>query len=75
MPEKDNKKYQLIYYIVTFQMLRLVILFGVLAVAFAAPFTAELDGEWEAYKATHNKQYHGDVEQLRYVNQCRSIQN
>ena len=34
---------------------------------FAAPFTAELDSEWKAYKMTHNKQYEADIEPLRLV--------
>ena len=38
-----------------------------LVAAFAAPFTAELDSEWESYKMTHNKQYETDIEPLRLV--------
>lgn len=46
-------------------MFRLTIACVLLAAALAAPFTAELDGEWEAYKTTHNKQYNSDIEPLR----------
>ena len=46
-------------------MFRLAVISCVVVVALAAPFTTELDGEWEAYKTTHNKQYHSDIEPLR----------
>ena len=46
-------------------MFRLAVISYVLVAALAAPFTTELDGEWEAYKTTHNKQYQSDVEPLR----------
>ena len=50
---------------VEFQMLKFAIVCCVVATAFAAPFTAELDDEWQAFKAAHNKQYEYDIEPLR----------
>lgn len=46
-------------------MLKFAIVCCVVATAFAAPFTAELDDEWQAFKAAHNKQYENDIEPLR----------
>ena len=31
----------------------------------ATPFDYDLDGEWMAFKSTHNKQYRSDEELLR----------
>ena len=54
------------YYIAFhFQMFKLAIVCCVVATVFAAPFTAELDSEWEAFKIAHNKQYDIDIEPLR----------
>ena len=48
-------------------MLRLAVLSCVISACLAAPFAAELDSEWEAYKTVHSKQYEADVEPLRYI--------
>lgn len=46
-------------------MYRFAIISCLVAVAFAGPFTAELDKEWGAFKTTYNKQYLDDIEPLR----------
>lgn len=46
-------------------MFRLAVISCLLSAAISAPFSAELDSEWEAYKTTHNKQYQGDAETIR----------
>ena len=66
--EKKNKKkinknnYN---YTPLFQMFRFAVISCLVAAALSAPFSAELDSEWEAFKKTHNKQYERDVETLR----------
>ena len=56
-------------------MFRVAVISCLLSVAISAPFSAELDSEWEAYKTTHNKQYQGDAETIRYYNQLSISQS
>ncbi|XP_064596309.1 procathepsin L-like [Liolophura sinensis] len=43
-------------------MLRVAIVVALLALATAAPFTTELDGEWQMFKMTYKKVYSADEE-------------
>ena len=47
-------------------MFKLAMISCVVSAAFAAPFTAELDSEWQLFKTAYNKQYGNDTESLRY---------
>jgi cathepsin L len=46
-------------------MFRVAVFSCLLAAALAMPFDTALNGEWEAYKVTHNKAYTNEAEPLR----------